>query len=401
MLLEISLALILAKILGYIFEKMKQPGVIGEILAGIILGPFIIGKFSGHPFSFLGFKSSFTLDLLSPEFEAISTLGIITLLFLSGLETSLGGIKSSGKGGVITALFNFVVSFVSGYLVGMLLGLNIIHSVAIGTIMVATSVGITVRTLMDMNALYTPVGTLILTVAIIDDVLAILMLSVILGTGSVPVVMLKVVFFFLLSIGVILYLVKKFFDYKKLVKIPKIVLTSSLALCFFMGALAAGLGLAAITGAFVAGLIVSATSQRRKVREYVRQLGEVFLIPLFFVWVGASFDFSAMNDIGTLVLLFVPMAFIGKIVGCTAGAKISGFNFRDALSVGIGMMPRMEVALVVVTMEISAGIFTGALAHQIFAATILLVILSSFLTPPLLKLVYRKRGNESVGHSTA
>ena len=392
MLLEISLALILAKILGYLFAKIKQPEVIGEILTGVILGPYIIGSFSNHNFSIFGWDSSFpTLNLLSPEFEALATLGIIILLFLSGIETSLEGIKSAGKGGIITSSLDVTVAFIFGYLAGSILGFDSSHSLAIGTILVATSVGITVRTLMSMDALNTNVGTLILTVAVLDDVLGIMVLSVVLGEGSIFSVILKVIIFFAISLILILYLVKKFFKIDRLVKIHHIVITSSLALCFFLAALAIGFGLAAITGAFIAGLIVSATPQRRRILGYTRQLGEIFLIPLFFVWVGASFDFSALNNIGMLVVLLIPMAFAGKIIGCSIGAKISGLKARDAFTVGVGMIPRMEVALVVVTTEISMGVFKGALAHQVFAATILLVIISSLLTPPLLKIVYRKK----------
>jgi len=392
MLLEISLALILAKILGYLFAKIKQPEVIGEILTGVILGPYLIGSFSNHNFSIFGWESSLpTLNLLSPEFEALATLGIIILLFLSGIETSLEGIKSAGKGGIITSSLDVTVAFIFGYLAGSILGFDASHSLAIGTILVATSVGITVRTLMSMDALNTNVGTLILTVAVLDDVIGIMVLSVVLGEGSIFSVILKVILFFALSLILILYLVKKFFNMDRLVKIHHIVITSSLALCFLLAALAVGFGLAAITGAFIAGLIVSATPQRRRILGYTRQLGEIFLVPLFFVWVGASFDFSALSNIGMLVVLLIPMAFAGKIIGCSIGAKISGLKTRDAFSVGVGMIPRMEVALVVVTTEISMGVFKGALAHQVFAATILLVIISSLLTPPLLKIVYRKK----------
>jgi len=137
--------------------------------------------------------------------------------------------------------------------------------------------------------------------------------------------------------------------------------------------------------------------QRRRIDDFMRQMGEVFLIPLFFIWVGASFDFNALGDMGKLVLLFIPMALMGKIIGCSAGAKVCGFRARDALAVGVGMMPRMEVALVVVTIEMSMKIFNDALAHQVLASTILLVIVSSLITPPLLKIVYRGESSEKQG----
>ncbi|RLF42672.1 MAG: hypothetical protein DRN17_07475 [Thermoplasmata archaeon] len=275
-----------------------------------------------------------------------------------------------------------------------MMGYDFIHRIAIGNIFSATSVGITVRTLMEMDALHTNVGNLILTVAVLDDILGIVVLSVTLGKGSVEMLLLKVLIFFAIFI-VILYGLYKFQKAKIKANIPRFVLTSALAFCFIFSALAMSLGLAAITGSFFAGLLLSVIPQRRRITEFLHQVGDVFFIPLFFVWVGASFDFSAIHGLGTLILYFIPMALLGKIIGCSIGAKITGFNNRDALAVGVGMMPRMEVALIVATTEMSMGIFAGAMAHQILASTILLVIISSLITPFALKLVYKPPAKES------
>lgn len=373
MLIEIGTALILAKIIGYALEKIKQPGVIGEILAGIIIGPFIAGRL-------------FEINYISPETEGIAQLGIIILLFISGLEIGVEEIKAVGKNGMITSLFDVSIAFLFGCIAGYILGYDIKTSIAIGNIMVATSVGITVKTLMEMKALHTKVGELILTVAVLDDVLGIIVLSITLGQGQPMILLLKVMAFFLLFVIGLLF-VNKIKDVK--IRIPRLMLTLSLAFALIFSAFAKSLGLAAITGSFFAGLIFSVLPQRRRITEFCRQIGEIFFIPLFFVWVGASFDFYALKDIGLLVLLFVPMALIGKVVGCSLGARVNKFKGRDALAVGVGMMPRMEVALVVVTAEISMGIFSETLAHQILAATIVLVIISSILTPILLKIVYK------------
>ncbi|RKY96244.1 MAG: cation:proton antiporter, partial [Candidatus Hydrothermota bacterium] len=141
----------------------------------------------------------------------------------------------------------------------------------------------------------------------------------------------------------------------------------------------------------IAGLLIGITPQSKRILSYIRELGYSFLIPLFFVWVGASFDLSAIKDVGLLVLLFIPAAIAGKIIGCGAGAKINGFKNREALQVGIGMIPRMEVALVVVATEISLGIFKGDIAHQMLAATILLVVITSILAPLLLKIAFKEK----------
>ncbi|RLB58647.1 MAG: cation:proton antiporter [Deltaproteobacteria bacterium] len=379
LLLEIGLALILAKIFGYGMEKLKQPAVIGEILAGIFLGPFILGSI---------FNFNFISPSISNETETIAQIGIILLLFLSGIETGVGEIKEAGKSGMITSFFDVFMAFLFGYIVGTILGYDTLHSIAIGNIFTATSVGITVRTLMDMNALHTNVGNLILTVAVLDDILGIIVLSVTLGKGSVEMLFVKIAAFFAIFF-ILLLLLYKYQKFGIHVSIPKFALTIALALCFICSALALSLGLAAITGSFFAGLLLSAAPQRRRISEFIREIGDIFFIPLFFVWVGASFDFSALEGVGMLILLFIPFALAGKIIGCSLGAKITGFSNRDAISVGVGMMPRLEVALIVVTTEISMGIWDKPLAHQVLAATILLVIISSLITPFALKAIYK------------
>jgi len=378
LLIEIGSALLLAKIFGYGMEKLKQPAVIGEILAGIVLGPFIAGEI---------FNASFISPSISQETEAIAQIGIVLLLFLSGIETGVNEIKNAGKSGIITSLFDVSVAFLFGYIVGNILGYDVLRSIAIGNIFTATSVGITVRTLMEMKALHTNVGNLILTVAVLDDILGIVVLSITLGKGSIEMLFLKITIFFAIFFVLLLILHYKYAIFSRF-SIPKFTLTIAIAFCFIFSAVALSLGLAAITGSFFAGLLLSIVPQKSRIIDFVREIGDIFFIPLFFVWVGASFDFSALEGIGILVLYFVPFALVGKIIGCSIGAKINGFSARDALSVGIGMMPRMEVALIVVTTEISMGIW-GKLSHQILAATILLVMISSFITPVLLKTVYK------------
>lgn len=379
LLLELGLALFLARILGYAFDRVKQPAVIGEILSGIILGPFIMGNLLG--FNILS-------ESIDAPVEAIAYMGIVLLLFLSGIETGVGELKNSGKNGIITSAFDVAIAFLFGYLVGGAMGYDTIHRIAIGNIFSATSVGITVRSLMEMEALHTNVGNLILTVAVLDDILGIVILSVTLGQGSPEMMLLKILLFFAIFL-VLLYAFYHFQKVKIKANIPRFVLTSALAFCFIFSALAVSLGLAAITGSFFAGLLLSVLPQRRRIVEFIHQIGDVFFIPLFFVWVGASFDFSALHGVGMLILYFIPMALLGKIIGCSMGARLTGFKNRDAIAVGVGMMPRMEVALIVVATEISMGIFTGNMAHQILASTILLVIISSLITPFALRAIYK------------
>ena len=244
---------------------------------------------------------------------------------------------------------------------------------------------------MDLGKLHTEVGAFILTIAVLDDVLGILILSIIVGHGSPLTIGIKIFIFFMITFVLGLRFISQVMKVERVIRVRYIIITVALALCFLFAAFAESMGLAAITGAFIAGLVISTTPQSRRILDYVREMGHVFLIPLFFVWVGASFDFSALQDVGPLVLLFIPAAFIGKIIGCTTGAKLSGFKNNEALQIGVGMIPRMEVALIVVTTAISLGVFTGKLAHQMLAATVLLVITSAIITPVLLKISFKTR----------
>lgn len=379
MFLEIGLALILAKLFGYSFEKIRQPVVIGEILSGIVIGPFIIGKL-------------FDIDFLTPEIVGIGQIGIIFLLFISGLEIGTREIKTAGKQGLMIAIFGVIVSFVFGYFVGYAMGYNTTINIAIGNIFVATSVGITVRALMELDALHSNIGQLILTGAILDDLFGMIILSMTLGKGDPSTLILKIGIFFV-AFFLLYYIINKIKGFK--LYIPRLVLTFGISFAFIFSAFAQNLGLATIIGAFFAGLLFSNTSQRQRILSTVRPMGELFFIPLFFVWVGASFDFNALSDIGFFVIFFISMALLAKAIGCSLGAKISGVNIRDSLTIGAGMMPRMEVALVVVSTEIAREIFKEPLAHQVMAGTILLVIVSSVITPFCLKRLYKPQKNKT------
>jgi Kef-type K+ transport system membrane component KefB len=380
-----------AKILGYLFEKIKQPVVIGEILAGVLLGSFVLGKLSGADFSIAGYSFCLTVpDFTSSSFETFGFIGIIMLLFIAGLETDVKEIKKTEKVGFSTAIFGAILPFTFGFFVGQFFGFSLHASLAAGTIFVATSIGVTARTFMDIHALNTDVGTTVLSAAVLDDIIGIFILAVVLGTGSPAFLALKIMIFFLITLYVGLRVISKVIGGFEKIRTPKILITASLVICFVFAVFASEMGLAAVTGAFVAGLIIGTTIQSKKIVDDVKTISYTFFIPLFFVWVGASIDLSVIKDVGPLALLFIPLAIVGKIIGCGAGSKLGGLTSRKALTVGVGMIPRMEVALIVVTTAIAQGIFTGALAHQILAVTVLLVCVTTFLAPILIKATFKK-----------
>lgn len=395
MLFEIAVALIFAKLFNLLFEKFKQPGVIGEIIAGILLGPILIGRFSGSRIELFGTNLfTFDLNLVSPEFKQIAFIGTIFLLFIVGLETKTEDIRKSSKDGTVVTLFGVAIPFVFGFCLGFLFNLDVTMSAAIGTIFVATSISVTIRILSELSILSTRVGLTILTADILDDILGIFILSFVIGLGNPFVLFLRVIIFFVLTLGVGL-LVVNYLDKRGVTrKAPVAILATGLGVCFLLAAVAENMGVASIIGAFIAGILFKKTLQAHVVVEYMNTIGYTFFIPLFFVWVGAEFDFtffftSGMNIfIVGFIVLFVVLALMGKVIGCYLGSRLVKLSKKESLLVGVGMMPRMGITLVIASTEIEMGLFgdpTGIVAQQMLTSALLLVIVSTFISPFLLK----------------
>lgn len=395
MLLEITLAIIFAKIFSTAFEKIKQPGVIGEIIAGIILGPCCIGLLSGSSVSLLDtsvFK--FTLDLTSPEFKEIAFIGVVFLLFIVGLETNLGDLKKTRKTGISVGVFGIIIPFLIGCLIGQLFHLTLVQSMAIGTIFLATSTTIAIRILSDMDLLSSRVGLTLRTALVVNDVLAMIFFALVFGVGNSFVLLFQISLFFVLTIVVGFLVVRYSVNRNTKRHTPTIVITIGLGICFLFAAFAENMGLTAVIGAFIAGIFFKKTPQAGTLAEYIKTVGYAFFVPLFFVWVGASFNFLSLfksNQLQSLLFfcaVFIIFGMLGNFLGSTIGARISGFKRREAISVGIGMMPVMGVALIIVSTGIDRGIFGdpgGFLANQIRTATLFLIFTSCLISPILLK----------------
>ena len=397
--LLIALALIFARLLGYIFDRLKQPAVIGEIIAGIILGGLGLVVFSGQSYSFLNFTFSLPqLSYNSEEFKLFAEIGILFMLFISGLQTSLSKLKKMGKPSSFVAIGGIVLPLILGIATGMFFGFSQQDSIVIGLILVATSVGITVRTLMDLHALDSDVGATILGGAVIDDVLGIILLAFVLGIDSPIYIGIKIIIFFLIFLYLGLKIMDKILDLGEKIHLPKALLSISLAVFLIFSFFADKSGISGIIGAFVAGLIIGHTLKSRKIIDDVQTVGYGLFIPLFFVWVGASLwewasqDLSSFTAVGLLALVIIIVAIVGKIVGCGIGAKLAGMKNKESLQIGVGMIPRMELALIIVSSAISHGLLSSPkVEHQILAATILLTIATTLITPLLIKAVFKQR----------
>jgi Kef-type K+ transport system membrane component KefB len=385
-LIIIAITLIFARILGHIFNRLKQPAVIGEIIAGIILGGIAL-YLSSKSFSILDSNYRFIeLNFYRwPEFEFLAELGILFLLFISGLETSLTKLKKMGKTSLSVAIGGVILPFILGFLIGHLLNFTIAESIVIGLIITATSVGVTVRSLMDLHVLDTDVGATILGGAVIDDVIGIILLAFVLGIDSPIWIGAKIVIFFFIFLYLGLRVIDKILNLGEKIHLPKAFLSVSLAILLIYSFFAYKAGIAGIIGAFVAGLLIGQTVRSGKIIDDVKAIGYGFLIPIFFVSVGASLwefeTFPSFATIGLFSTAIVIVAIIGKVVGCGIGAKILGMSNIESLQIGVGMIPRMELALIIAS--------AAAVQNQILVATVVLTIVTTLIAPFMIKATFK------------
>lgn len=400
----LAIILVATKALGVLARRCGLPQVVGMVIAGLLVGPALFSGLGGG-FHGLTNPSPEEMDVLN----TFSQIGVIMILFTSGLETDLKELKRSGLAATLIALSGVLVPIGLGF-VGSMLFMDgfgagychekLLNALFIGCILAATSVGITVETLRELGRLNTRVGTTVLSAAIIDDVIGIIALSLITslnGGSSVWITLLKAAGFFVFSIGLgllIRYLFKKLEKSHPHTRRTGIF---SLAAAFFYAFCAEKyFGIAAITGAYMAGIMLSGLDDTGFVDRRIEISEYMFFAPLFFAYIGISADFSRFHW-GDLVfgLTFVALGVIGKIVGCGGIARLCRYDKKESLTIGCGMIARGEVALAVYTTGHNL-IYTAAdgklLGIDPLVGIILLIILTSILCPVLLKLLFRHDG---------
>jgi len=393
--LSVALALIFARVLGYLLDRLKQPPVIGEILAGLLLGGFGLGILAGKSFHLFTWTIYIPqLSYTSEAFTFLAQLGILFLMFLSGLEISFSALKKVKKPSLLVAIGGVIVPLLLGMLVAHFFCFTWHIGLVVGLILVATSVGVPVRVLMDLHVLNTETGLTILGAAVIDDVIGIILFVSVLGVASptdVTILGIKILIFFILFLFVGLKLIDKIFDLGEKIQLPKSLLSFSLAIFLLYAFFAYQSGIAGITGAFVAGVVIGHAVKSKKIIDDIKTIGYGLFIPLFFVWVGATVDptvFGAISVVAFAILIIL-VSIIGKIIGCGIGGKLAGMTNKQALRVGIGMIPRLEMALIIVGAAVSHGVLTGNIAEQIIATTVLLTLVTTLITPFLLKAAFK------------
>lgn len=380
---NLAIIILSAKFCGLAARKCKAPQVVGEILAGLLIGPCLLN-----------------LVQISDTISVFAEIGVVLLMFSTGLGTNLKELLRAGPIATLVACIGVFVPLVGGTLLyGAFFGLGEIGSpefyraLFIGTIMTATSVSITVATLQELGQLKGFLGTTIVSAAVIDDVIGIVVLTCVIGASSgtgtgLGTVLINTVLFFLVSIGVgvVIHHAMKWLD-KRNPHTQRITVVS-IAFCFAMAYIAEQyFGIADITGAYIAGIVLCAMDDAAYVERRIDISNYVIFAPVFFASIGLKTDVSGLTlEILLFCVFFVIVALLTKIIGCGCAAKVCGFNWPDSLKVGIGMMTRGEVALIVA----QKGLAVGMVDSVYFTAVILLIVVSSVATPIALKLLFHK-----------
>ena len=415
-----QLALILGstKLLGLVTKKFSMPQVVGALMAGLILGPAVLGNLLADVS--IGGHQIVKLTLYeTPFINHLSEIGVIVLMFCAGLETDINELKKCGKASFIIAVIGVIVPLVTGgiftywflengWISSAQGSTKLLQAVFVGVILKATSVSITVETLQEMGKLKTASGNAILGAAIIDDILGIVILTLVTSLGGAGsqagssvvliIVLIKIIAFFAF-VGAFGFIIYKGFSkwrahdgkgkHRHAVMAFVICLLMSFAAEYFFG-------VADITGAFFAGVIISMTQEDQFIASKFEVISYLFLSPVFFASIGLKVDGDAIMSMGLPIvmyaLLLTLIAILTKVVGCGLGAKICGYKNYQCLRIGVGMICRGEVALIVA----NKGIEAGLMSQEIVAPVIIVVIATTIVTPIILKPVFMRKGANGI-----
>jgi Kef-type K+ transport system membrane component KefB len=381
-LLSLFLMIAAAKLLAEVFERLRQPGVVGEILAGVIIGPSVLGWVQPSEITHL-----------------LSEIGVIFLLFSAGLETKPAAILRVGVTATVVAVLGVILPLLAGWALMRMRGGSQVEALFVGTALVATSVGITARVLSGCGALDTPSSRIILAAAVIDDILGLLVLAVVVSLAAGKVDFAEIATTAGLAVGFTLALafigapiLTRLAPWVARFRVGHALFLASLILCLGLSVAAEHIGIAAIVGAFLAGMaLAEATENHRTIHDQTSGVTELF-VPFFLVSIGMQLNLDVFHDPSTLTLavLVTIVALLTKLIGCGAGARHLGW--RQAAQVGVGMMPRGEVGIVVAQIGLSMGVINDAL----FGVVLFMAVATTLIAPPLLRPLFREREPDRV-----
>ena len=385
----VGILLFAAKLMAELFLRIKMPVVLGELFAGMIVGPFALGSllvFDGQP-----------LLNITGELRILGEIGAIVILFIAGLEVTPKEFLKGGKASFVVGTCGVIVPLFVGFFVFGVFGFDAFQSMLIATALTATSIAISVQVLREFGKLHTPEARLIIGAAIVDDILAIAILSIVssLGGGTdgvididpiqVVVVILQVLgFFAALLIGSIIIIPR--IVARKIWKSEGSVEAIATASFFGAAALAGSIGLSPIVGAFAAGMALASSNVLVKIENYISKLGLIFA-PLFFAFIGAQVDFRGITpEILLLSMAMIAVAVVTKLFGCGLPAIAFLKDRKKSMQVGIGMISRGEVGLIVA----GIGVASGVLTSSVYSTIVIMVAVTTIITPLWLKSSYKK-----------
>ena len=373
-LFDLFIILTAAKVMAEVFERLRQPAVVGEILAGVVIGPALLGWV--EPSAIIGILAEF---------------GVIFLLFNVGLETKPQAIFQVGRRALTVGVLGVVLPFAAGYFMAAAWGGSFIESMFIGAALVATSIGITARILSGMGLLDTPTARIILGAAVIDDILGLIILSLVSAAsqGDITYVglaktALAAILFTAFVALVGSRVINRLAPLVQRLHLGKPFFTLGLILCLGLSVASTYVGVAAIIGAFLAGMaLAEATEENHKMHQLTSGVTE-FLVPFFLVNIGMQLDLQIFGDPSavTFAILLTLIAVATKFAGCGLGAF--GMKKREMAQIGVGMVPRGEVGIVVAQI----GLGLGAIGKPFFAAVLFMAVATTMIAPPLIKLLF-------------
>lgn len=384
-LIEIALILIFTKLGGLVSRKFKMPEVLGALVAGVILGPAVL-----------------RLVEYTENIKLLSELGVILLMFLAGLETNVDELKKAGKTSFFIAMMGVIIPLILGTAAAYLFFTNFWENLFVGVILTATSVSISVETLTELGKLNTKAGVNILGAAVIDDVLGLILISIVLAvsqtlgsgaSGSAAAISLiltfaKIIAFCLLSVIMIAVVPKYINKIKTDNRHKRDLLTYSIAMALILAFISEILGIAAITGAYICGLTLSQFIHRDYIEKNVKAISSGFLSLIFFASVGIAADIKGLSpEVILITLVMFAIAVIGKLFGCAGAARLFKMSKIESLQIGVGMISRGEVAIITANI----GMQNHIISEEIYIPTLIVVILTTVITPALLKIVFSSK----------
>ncbi len=394
----LAVLLLAAKLAGYLSTKINQPSVLGELLVGVLLGPSLLNITHW----------SFITDINLPQLlKELGEIGVLLLMFLAGLELHLKEMAKSSRVAALSGILGVITPVAMAVGFGKLIGLDFNHALFLGLTLGATSVSISVQVLIELKVVRSKVGLGLLGAAIFDDVLVILLLSTVLALfsggdsfASILVVFAKMLLFLGFALVFGIWLLPRITRNIHKLSVSQGITTFALIVMLVFG-LAAELvgGMAAITGAFLAGMMFARTPEKSQIDANLHSISYAFFVPIFFVGVGLNVDLHVvtLQTVG-IILALVLIAATGKLLGAGLGALLSKFSLRESLQLGIGMISRGEVGLIIANVGLTAGYIPNALFSSIVAT----ILICDLLTPPLLRAAFieKKKTNDPIINET-